>query len=149
MVLTAPDLDRFVAAQAPVWEQVLSELRAGRKTTHWMWFVFPQLASLGRSSTAKFYGLRGLEEARAYMAHPVLGPRLVECCELLTAVQSRDAVDIFGEVDAMKLRSCLTLFEAAAPEQPVFRACRLQYFGGEPDPLTAEALTRSTPPSTR
>src|SRR4051794_1686954 len=98
-------LARFVEAQSAVWDDVLSELRSGRKTTHWMWFIFPQLASLGRSTTAKFYGLRDLQEARAYVEHPVLGPRVVRCCELLENIRDREAVDIFGSVDAMKLRS--------------------------------------------
>src|SRR6476469_5112975 len=102
------DLERFVAAQAPVWHDVQSELQAGRKQTHWMWFVFPQLAMLGRSSMARHYGLSGLDEAKAYLAHPVLGPRLVECCRQLLQLQGRDPVAICGTTDAMKLRSCLT-----------------------------------------
>lgn len=129
-------LQRFVDAQESVWEDVRAELRAGRKTSHWMWFVFPQLAALGRSGTAKFYGLAGIEEARAWLRHPVLAPRLVESCELLLAVQGRSAREIFGEIDAMKLRSCLTLFEAAAPEQTVFALVLEKYFGGERDALT-------------
>jgi uncharacterized protein (DUF1810 family) len=133
-------LDRFVQAQADVWDDVVTELRAGRKTSHWMWFVFPQLASLGRSATAKYYGLEDLQEARAYVDHPVLGPRLLECCNVLAAARTSDAVEIFGGVDAMKLRSCLTLFAAAAPEHPVFSACLAKFFGGQPDPLTL-ALT--------
>lgn len=134
------DLERFVAAQAPVWQDVQSELQAGRKQTHWMWFVFPQLATLGRSSMARHYGLAGLDEAKAYLAHPVLGPRLVGCCRLLLQLQERDAVAIFGTTDAMKLRSCLTLFAEAAPDEPVFREGLRQYFGGTPDPLTTAAL---------
>ena len=98
------DLQRFVTAQEPVWDDVLDELRTGRKQTHWMWFVFPQLMALGRSSMARHYGLSGLEEAKAYVAHPVLGPRLVECCRLLLQLQGHDPVAIFGPVDAMKLR---------------------------------------------
>jgi uncharacterized protein (DUF1810 family) len=133
-------LARFVEAQSAVWDDVLSELNAGRKTTHWMWFVFPQLASLGRSATAKFYGLRDLQEARAYVEHPVLGARLLRCCELLEKIPGREAVEIFGEVDAMKLRSSLTLFMAAAPEHAVFRACLVRFFSGEPDPLTLREL---------
>jgi uncharacterized protein (DUF1810 family) len=129
-----------VDAQSAVWDDVLSELRSGRKTTHWMWFVFPQLASLGRSATAKFFGLRDLQEARAYVDHAVLGGRLVQCCDLLSRIRDREAVDIFGDVDAMKLRSCLTLFATAAPQHAVFRACLLQFFAGEPDPLTLRLL---------
>ena len=134
------DLQRFVTAQDPVWEDVLDELRAGRKRTHWMWFVFPQLAALGRSSIARHYGLSGLEEAKAYLAHPVLGARLVECCQVLLQLQDDDPVAIFGPVDAMKLRSCLTLFAEAAPAEAVFRQGLAKYYGGSPDPLTAAAL---------
>ena len=133
-------LQRFVTAQEPVWDDVLDELRTGRKQTHWMWFVFPQLMALGRSSMARHYGLSGLEEAKAYVAHPVLGPRLVECCRLLLQLQGHDPVAIFGPVDAMKLRSCLTLFAEAAPAEVVFREGLAKYYGGNPDPLTAAAL---------
>lgn len=102
------NLQRFVDAQAGVWDDVKAELLAGRKTTHWMWFIFPQLAALGRSGTAKFYGITGAEEARAYIVHPVLGQRLVECCDLLMQVKKDvSAREVFGDVDAMKLRSCL------------------------------------------
>ena len=134
------DLQRFVTAQEPVWDDVLDELRAGRKQTHWMCFVFPQLAVLGRSSMARHYGLSGLQEAKAYLAHPVLGPRLVECCRLLLQLQGHDAVAIFGSVDAMKLRSCLTLFAEAAPAEAVFREGLAKYYGGNADPLTTAAL---------
>ena len=129
------DLQRVVTAQAPGWDDVLAELRAGRKTSHWMWFVFPQLASLGRSPMARHYGLSGLDEARAYLAHPVLGERLRRCCGLLLAQPERDAQRIFGGIDAMKLRSCLTLF-AKASGDPVFAECLLAFFGGTGDPLT-------------
>lgn len=129
------DLQRFVTAQAPVWDQVCGELRAGRKTSHWMWFVFPQLASLGRSTMARHYGLSGIDEARAYLAHPVLGERLRSCCAILLGLTDRDAQAIFGSVDAMKLRSCLTLF-AMASNEPVYRDCLQAFFGGEGDPLT-------------
>ena len=129
------DLERFVTAQAPVWDQVRAELRAGRKTSHWMWFVFPQLATLGRSSMARHYGLSGMGEARAYLAHPVLGERLRSCCAMLLRLDGHDAEAIFGSVDAMKLRSCLTLF-ATASDEPIFRDCLQAYFGGEGDPLT-------------
>ena len=136
-----PDaLQRFVDAQSAVWPDVQSELRAGRKVSHWMWFVFPQLTDLGRSATAKFYGLRDLHDARAFVDHPVLGPRLLHCCEILMQLPGHDATAIFGKVDAMKLRSCLTLFAEAAPDQPQFRACLRKYFGGEADPLTTKLL---------
>lgn len=135
-------LERFVAAQAPVWDDVQAELRAGRKRTHWMWFVFPQLAALGRSATARHYGIAGREEARAYLAHPVLGPRLAACCELLLQVDDRSAEAIFGAVDAMKLRSCLTLFDAVAPGSRAFAECLRKYFHGDRDPLTIDLLAR-------
>jgi uncharacterized protein (DUF1810 family) len=140
MARNADPFERFVEAQSSVWMDVQAELRAGRKASHWMWFVFPQLAALGRSATAKFYGLRDGDEARAYMAHPVLGPRLLECCEILLQVPQHDAVAIFGGVDAMKLRSCLTLFAHAAPQRPQFGACLQKFFGGEADPLTLGLL---------
>jgi uncharacterized protein (DUF1810 family) len=129
------DLERFVTAQAPVWDEVCAELRAGHKTTHWMWFVFPQLASLGRSTMARHYGLSGLEEARAYLLHPVLGERLRSCCAILLGLGSHDAQAIFGAIDAMKLRSCLTLF-ARASQESVFRDCLQAYYAGQADPLT-------------
>lgn len=116
--MSAFDLQRFVDAQAPVWEDVLAELGQAKKRSHWMWFVFPQLAALGRSGTAKFYGISGADEARAYLAHPVLGARLHECCALLLEATGISAVDILGDIDAMKLRSCLTLFEAVSPQRP-------------------------------
>jgi uncharacterized protein (DUF1810 family) len=133
------DLQRFVNAQAPVWDDVCAELRSGRKTSHWMWFVFPQLASLGRSAMARHYGLSGLDEARAYLAHPVLGQRLRSCCAILLALPRHDAVQVFGSVDAMKLRSCLTLF-AMASNEPVFRDGLQAFFGGEGDALTEAQL---------
>lgn len=141
----ADALERFVEAQSPVWTEVQGELRAGRKTSHWMWFIFPQLEALGRSATAKFYGLRDADEARAYIAHPVLGARLVECCEILLQVPEHDAAAIFGSIDAMKLRSCLTLFAHVAPQHPQFRACLEKFFAGEADPLTAGLLGAGSP----
>jgi len=137
---SAFDLERFTAAQAPVWESVVQELRAGRKQTHWMWFVFPQLASLGRSATARHYGLSGLAEARAYLAHPLLGPRLLQVCETLLQLPPTTATDIFGEVDAMKLRSSLTLFAAASPQEEVFARCLERYFGGAADARTLQQV---------
>jgi uncharacterized protein (DUF1810 family) len=140
----APDpfeLARFVSAQAPVWDAVRAELQAGRKQTHWMWFIFPQLAALGRSATARHYGLSGLDEAKAYLAHPLLGGRLREACQLLLAVDgSLSATEIFGPVDAMKLRSSLTLFAAASAQGDVFTRCLQCYFSGEADPLTLAQL---------
>jgi uncharacterized protein (DUF1810 family) len=136
------DLERFETAQAPAWAAVRAELQAGRKVTHWMWFVFPQLGVLGRSGTARHYGLSGLEEARAYLAHPVLGPRLRECCAILLQLQGSTAAQVFGGIDAMKLRSCLTLFMLASPDDAVFREALSKFYDGEPDPLTLEEVAR-------
>ena len=140
--MNAPDTDlqRFVAAQDPVHGQVCAELAAGRKSSHWMWFVFPQLRDLGRSATARFYGLASRAEALAYWQHPVLGARLRQCARLVLAVQGRTAHDIFGSPDDLKLRSCMTLFAAVAPEEPVFAQVLQRFFGGEPDPRTLALL---------
>ncbi len=119
---------------------MLSELRAGRKTGHWMWYVFPQLRGLGWTATARHYGLSGLAEARAYLAHPVLGPRLLGCLRILLDRQGLSAEQIFGYPDVLKLRSCLTLFAAAAADPAVFDAVLDRYYGGEPDALTLECL---------
>jgi uncharacterized protein (DUF1810 family) len=139
-------LQRFLDAQAPVIDTALAELRAGRKRSHWMWFVFPQLAVLGRSATAKFYGIESLEEAQRYAVHPVLGPRLVACTEaaLAHAGRSASASAIFGSPDDLKFRSCMTLFARAAPEQPLFRKALAAFYDGE-DPLTAQWLKRHAP----
>jgi uncharacterized protein (DUF1810 family) len=132
------DLDRFVQAQAPVYAQALAELRAGDKRSHWMWFVFPQHEALGRSATAMRYGIRSLDEARAYLAHPVLGARLRECCRVLRDLPGeRNAHEIFGSPDDVKLRSCLTLFLLAAPGDPDFEACLARFYGGQRDERTA------------
>jgi uncharacterized protein (DUF1810 family) len=134
-------LERFVGAQdGGVYEQALRELRAGAKRGHWMWFVFPQVAGLGRSSTAQHYALAGLEEARAYLAHPVLGPRLVECAQTLLELSGRDPVRVLGSVDAVKLRSSMTLFEAAAPDERVFAEVLERWFDGERDEATTTRL---------
>ena len=135
-------LQRFVQAQddGGTYDQALRELRAGRKHSHWMWFVFPQVTGLGSSPMAQHYAITGVPEARAYLAHPVLGPRLVECARALTALQETDAVRVFGPVDAQKLQSSMTLFAQAALDEPVFRAVLDQYFGGEPDPGTTSRL---------
>ena len=136
-------LQRFVEAQAGVIEAVREELRAGSKRSHWMWFVFPQLKGLGLSSTAQFYGIESLEEARAYLAHPVLGPRLRDCVEMVLAVRGRTAHEIFGSPDDLKLRSCLTLFAEVGGGQSVFDRALRQYFGGQPDHATLELLARA------
>jgi uncharacterized protein (DUF1810 family) len=130
------NLERFVAAQAPVMGDVLAELRAGRKRTHWMWFVFPQLQGLGTSAMAQRYGIASLAEARAYLAHPVLGPRLRECCEAMLQVPGRSALQILGSPDDLKFRSSVTLFGLAAPHDDLFRRCLDRFYGGQPDPRT-------------
>jgi uncharacterized protein (DUF1810 family) len=136
-------LERFVTAQdaAGIYQRALAELRAGRKTSHWMWFVFPQVAGLGLSHMAQRYAISGLAEARAYLGHPVLGPRLRECAEAVAASEEAAADRILGPVDAMKLRSCMTLFAAAAPAEPCFSAVLTRYFDGEPDHATLARLT--------
>jgi uncharacterized protein (DUF1810 family) len=139
--LRSAGLERFVEAQEPVWAAVLRELGAGRKTSHWMWFVFPQLKALGRSGTARFYGLEGRAEALDYWGHRLLGPRLLECTRLVLATApGRTAQQIFGTPDDLKLRSCMTLFDAVAPEQPAFRAVLERFYAGEADPLTLHEI---------
>ncbi len=132
------DLGRFVEAQEEhgTYERALGELRAGRKTTHWMWFIFPQIAGLGQSFTSQHFAISGLEEARAYLEHPVLGPRLCECVEALVELETADAVEVLGPVDAQKLQSSMTLFATAAPEEPLFRAVLDRYFAGRLDSET-------------
>jgi uncharacterized protein (DUF1810 family) len=147
------DLNRFVTAQdeGGTYERALAELRAGSKRSHWMWFVFPQVAGLGRSPTAQYYAISGVDEARAYLAHPVLGPRLVECAEALAALPTHDAVSVLGGVDAQKLRSSMTLFLRAAQTATEnageprgagasFRVVLDQYFDGVEDPETIRRL---------
>ena len=125
------------------YERALAELRAGRKTSHWMWFVFPQLAGLGRSPMAQEFAISSLAEAKAYLAHPVLGPRLVECAEIVTTLSGRTAEEIFGSIDAMKLRSSMTLFARAAPDDAVFAEVVRRYFDGRFDELTDRLLGAS------
>jgi uncharacterized protein (DUF1810 family) len=136
------DLQRFVTAQdrAGTHEAALAELRAGRKTSHWMWFVFPQVAGLGRSPTAAHYAIGSLDEARAYLEHPVLGPRLREAAGVLMQLSGPSAGDIFGSIDALKLRSSMTLFHRADPSERAFAAVLERYFGGEPDQATDRLL---------
>lgn len=133
-------LQRFVDAQSRVYATALGELRLGRKQTHWMWFIFPQMAGLGLSSTAEFYAIKSLDEAKAFLAHPVLGPRLRDCTATVNALEGRSANEIFGFPDDLKFRSSMTLFQAAAPDEPAFGEALAKYFGGEPDPLTLELL---------
>jgi uncharacterized protein (DUF1810 family) len=131
-------LDRFIDAQRAVYDDVVRELRTGRKLTHWMWFIFPQIAGLGRSATAQRYAIESIDEARDYLRHPVLGPRLRECTSNLLEAEERTAEQVLGVVDAMKLRSSMTLFHRAAPADPLFSAALDQFFGGQPDPETDE-----------
>ena len=141
--MDAYDLQRFVAAQdaGGTYDRAVAELRAGRKASHWMWFVFPQIAGLGFSPTSRTYAITSLEEARAYLAHPVLGPRLTECAAILAGLPARSAAQIFGDLDAQKLRSCITLFTRAAPGEPLFRQVLDKYFAGQPDPATEQLIT--------
>ncbi len=137
------DLDRFVRAQDPVLDRVRRELGEGRKRSHWMWFVFPQLSGLGHSAMAMRYGIGSLDEARAYLAHPVLGPRLVECTGLVNKVEGRSVHQIFGSPDDLKFHSSMTLFAAADPEALAFRGALGKHFGGALDALTVEMLQHS------
>ena len=136
------DLRRFVEAQdrGGTYDQALFELRAGAKASHWMWFIFPQLTGLGRSPTAQLYAISGLDEARAYLAHPVLGPRLRQSAQTLVDIGMHDPIALFGPIDALKLQSSMTLFGLAAPEERVFRDVLAQYFGGAVDHNTTSRL---------
>lgn len=134
------DLRRFVEAQNPVYEQVRAELAAGAKTSHWMWFVFPQSKDLGRSATARRFGIASRDEAEAYWRHPQLGPRLKECSELVLGVDGRTALQIFGSPDELKFRSSMTLFAQVAPDEPVFQRALVKYFGGRADEQTLALL---------
>jgi uncharacterized protein (DUF1810 family) len=134
------DLDRFVVAQRVAYDSVLGELRAGHKTGHWIWFIFPQLAGLGRSEMSRYYGIVSVREAVAYLAHPVLGPRLRECAGLLLLSTARSATEILGVIDGTKLRSSMTLFYRAEPTEAVFADVLDRFFDGAPDPLTDELL---------
>ena len=136
------DLQRFVKAQdkGDLYDRALDELHRGRKQSHWMWYLFPQVAGLGSSAMSQKYAISGLDEARAYVAHPVLGPRLVACAAELTGIASHDPVQVVGAVDSLKLRSSMTLFERAAPDEPVFGRVLEQYYGGRRDEATLARL---------
>ena len=136
------DLDRFVQAQQEVYPRALAELKLGRKCSHWMWFIFPQIDGLGYSSTAKFYAIKSKDEANAYLDHPLLGKRLRECAEALLKIEGKSAAEIFGYPDDLKLRSSLTLFSNVSPADSVFSRVLDRYFGGEPDQRTLELLQR-------
>jgi uncharacterized protein (DUF1810 family) len=139
------DLERFVSAQDPVYPQVVRELQAGRKTSHWMWYIFPQLSGLGRSDIARFYAIASLDEARAYLEHPVLGHRLRECTGLVVDVEGRSLEAIFGTVDALKFCSSMTLFSRAEPTSNLFRAALGKYCSGVSDKATVALLGTARP----
>jgi len=143
------NLARFIAAQEPTVGRVRTELRAGRKASHWMWFVFPQIAGLGRSDTARFYAIQSRDEAVAYLAHSVLGPRLVECTQLVNAVKGSTAEQILGHVDAMKFHSCMTLFATVDAGQPDFAEAVRRYCGGALDQATLDRIQPGPGPAGR
>jgi uncharacterized protein (DUF1810 family) len=134
------DLQRFIEAQAPVYAQVCEELRAGRKTSHWMWFIFPQIAGLGASAMARTFAISSLAEAKAYLQHPILGPRLADCTQLVNQIEGRSVRQIFGAPDDLKFRSSMTLLAEANTHDFVFKEALQKYFGGEPDRLTLEKI---------
>jgi uncharacterized protein (DUF1810 family) len=136
------NLQRFVDAQQLVFAGVIEELKYGSKRGHWMWFIFPQLKGLGRTAQSTFFGISSIHEAAAYLQHPVLGPRLKQCAQLVNAVERRSAEDIFGEIDAMKFRSSMTLFASATPENQIFTDALKKYYAGEFDPLTIDYLRK-------
>ena len=141
---TADNLERFIRAQQSDYDIALREVRNGKKRSHWMWYVFPQMRGLGRSGTADYYGIDGLDEAEAYLDNPVLGPRLVEISSALMDLETKDATRIFGYPDVLKLRSCMTLFAVACKEEnSVFRQVLDAYFHGEPDEQTLNLLKRA------
>jgi uncharacterized protein (DUF1810 family) len=141
------ELERFVAAQdsGGTYDAAVAELRAGRKRSHWMWFVFPQIAGLGQSPTSRRYAIASLDEARAYLQHPVLGPRLLEATGVVADLSGPTAEEVFGGIDAVKLRSSMTLFHRAAPEDPLFARVLGAYFGGAADPATDRLLAETNP----
>ena len=136
------NLQRFVDAQNQVIEEVRSELRAGRKRTHWMWFIFPQIRGLGGSPMSQKFAISSLQEAKAYLAHPVLGARLIECTQLINAIEGRSISQIFGYPDDLKFHSCITLFAQADANEPAFQQALSKYFGGEQDSATIQELRR-------
>jgi uncharacterized protein (DUF1810 family) len=134
------NLERFIDAQAPLYDEVRRELKVGRKQSHWMWFIFPQIAGLGQSPTSIRFAIASLDEAKAYLAHPVLGERLRECARLALDVEGKSARQIFGSIDEMKFRSSMSLFARAAPDESLFQRCIDKYFGGGSDPATLAKL---------
>jgi uncharacterized protein (DUF1810 family) len=142
---TTQGLERFVEAQAAVYHTVVAELSMGHKETHWMWFVFPQLKELGKSAMAKRFGIESADEARAYLAHPVLGQRLLECTRLLLTQRNANAYEIFGSPDELKLRSCMSLFRITSPQEPAFKQALEVFFNGKIDEVTAKLLALPVP----
>jgi uncharacterized protein (DUF1810 family) len=140
------NLHRFFTAQAPTYNTVLAELRAGRKSTHWIWFIFPQIAGLGQSAMAQKFAITSLTEAKACLQHPVLGQRLRECTQLVLDVNGRNAEEIFSYPDNLKFRSCMTLFMTATTDNKIFKDALLKYFDGIPDQLTLDILARHNMP---
>ncbi len=136
------NLYRFLSAREPVYDTVLDELRAGRKSSHWIWFIFPQIAGLGHSAMAQQFAITSLDEAKAYLQHPVLGPRLRACTQLVLNVNDRSAEEIFGYPDYLKFRSCMTLFLTAATDNTLFKDALLKYFDGKPDQSTFDILAQ-------
>ncbi len=134
------NLQRFVEAQASIFEHARDELKRGSKSSHWMWFIFPQIEGLGRTAASRRYAISSLDEARAYLEHPILGSRLRECTSIVTQTEGRTARQIFGDPDDLKFRSSMTLFAHAAPDEPVFREALAKYYDSKPDPLTVERL---------
>lgn len=140
------NLHRFLDAQQPTYDTVLAELRAGRKSSHWIWFIFPQIAGLSHSSMAQQFAITSLDEAKAYLQHPILGPRLQECTQLVLEVNGRSAEEIFGYPDNLKFRSCMTLFMTATIDNTLFKNALLKYFDGQPDQMTLDILARHNMP---
>ena len=145
-MIEAYNLQHFIDAQEPVYDTVLTELRAGRKSSHWIWFIFPQITGLGHSVMAQKYAITSLDEAKAYLQHPVLGPRLRACTQLVLDVDGRSAEEIFGYPDHLKFRSCMTLFLTTAPDHTIFNDALLKYFDGKPDQLTLDILAQHNMP---
>lgn len=142
----AYNLHRFLDAQAPIYDTVLAELRAGRKASHWIWFIFSQITGLGHSAMAQQFAIGSLDEAKAYVQHAVLGPRLRECTQLVLNVEGRSADEIFGYPDNLKFRSCMTLFMVASTDNALFKSALLKYFDGQPDQMTMNILARHNMP---
>ncbi len=138
------NLQRFITGQEPIYHTVLAELRAGRKSSHWIWFIFPQIAGLGHSAMAQQFAITSINEAKAYLQHAILGPRLRECTQLVLNVEGRSTEEIFGYLDHLKFRSCMTLFLTAATDNTLFTSVLLKYFDGQPDQKTLDLLTQQS-----